>query len=1266
MSKKAIAVDEAEETETPKSDKSDIKPVRKRSKCCTCCLVALIVVVIILAAAFGVGWYFGDRFTKAELGMSLKDTFGVASDLYWTKDKDVVTNPFDDSDLDGFYAQIKANMLLKTDADIDFDAALEKALTSMASGGSDDGDGAAFARALSRNSDGGDKNKPDGTGETDADGGGSSIMDAFVDMVAEVFTRDNIDIERLSDYAPEHDTYVFELRDRQLAAFMNAVIKLMLENGGIAALEQYSEMVDLKNVVALKQIRFKAVPAANELGENVMTATTADVTVWVGLQDAAGQAITHYASANGFGWASGLARWLGNVFLPKNLYATITIPLHGEAPTQVTLNDMSERERERAYALVNGILAMTSGKNADSADAPTTVQSLLDGITEKLSPYLETAAGSMDFAESASGAVKLDLIGALADVASKDMADPLAKSDFMYMLQALLTSDADARRAQLRPYLYDKWYKDGAGALEYDPADKTGKTRVDYEREFIAEIESKYAVDFGENASLSDVFKMLGVDLGGTGEGEDGASTDDVINRLDAERLHAAFDKPTEQLKLRITDRMLAAALSTQMDALLSKSGGVPANLKISLDALTFVKRKDSAHTFALVAAEADVAAMLGDLGGNAMLGKLAANIVPEKLLLSITVDVTQSLGAGESYEPTEFMLNDYENTDRVIATLSKLVPALDLASVSDSLGESLRDMIRTLDETLHGIVLVSSVTTETETTGGELILPDIFTVITDTVLTDDNGDALVSADELKSVLRALDNSDGVEGKDGEIAPDYSQFIDGVVDMYYLNPPAPITTFDGLTDFLADGEGENAFDASKFRVNDKQPDSLAYDKRAAAELRPLMSCAELGALIKSNMGDNESVKDYELTDVRIVARGDGDILDLVIVMAANVATLMPGDMHKLLTAEKIYVTVTVEDVNNPVNETYPVSMRVNAMDDGTYENMLAIARHFGADFDMEAQTAEFGNILYEQIRSLETSVGEGFISFTPDGLQLESFYSFLARKLDLDKADDGTTVEVNPEHVKEATQGLYALDADAEPDNGYNYVYDEFVRNPSEFTTYDGYAELFNPLGGATTDTDKEFNGFFQQAMRAGGMGDSVLAVQTTVLAEATGGESAAAKTIRDWANGRIAGAPVTADKDFVLVTFRLSVTKDEQNGDASDGFMPDYIYVTVAMEKVREGGKDRFEDRGQIFNDMSADARKHLLKMMNMSDETTDDGKINIHSVVMQCLTALNGKDNGDGTRVPGVVDMRDISFGATADATSGIGTITFAKKSI
>lgn len=1254
MSKKAIAVDETEESETPKSDKSDIKPPRKRSKCCTCCLVALIVVLIILAAAFGVGWYFGDKFTKANLGMSLKDTFGVASDLYWTKDKDVVTNPFTDDDLDGFYSQIKTNILLKSDAEIDFDAALKKALDGLNS------DGAESAQAAPRNSGG----SSDGDEQDGEQSGESSIMNAFIDMIVDVFTRDNIDIERLREYTPEGDTYVFELRDKQLAAFINSMLKYMLESGSVDALKQYSDMVDLKSLVALKQIRFKAVSSANELGESVMTATTADVTVWVGLQSAAGQAITHFATENGFGWASGLARWLCNVILPKNLYATVTVPLHGDAPSQITLNDMSERERERAYTLVNGILAMTSSAEGEAQ----TVQALLSEITENLTPYLEKAAGCMDFAQSASGLIELDLIGAMADMASEDMADPLTKPDFMYMLQALLTSDAEARRVQLRPYLYDKWYRtDGTGVMEYDPADKSGKTPVDYEKEFVTEIENKYAVDFGENASLDDVFKLLGINFGGESDGG-GMETDDVLSRLNAERLHAAFDKPTEQIKLRITDRMLAAAMNTQMDSLLGQSGGGFADLEIALDALTFVKRKDSTHTFALVAVEVDVTAMLGGLGDNAMLGKLAANILPDKLLLGITVDITQNLGAGETFEPTSYMLNDYENTDRVIATLTKLMPSLDLASVSDGIGDSLRDMIQMLDETLHGIELVSSVETGTETTNGALVLPDIFTIMTDTLLTDENGDAIVTAEELKTVLRSLDNSDGVDGKDGELAPDYSGFIDEVVDMYYLDPPEPITTFDALTQFIADDEGEDGgeFNADKFRVKDKRADSLVYDKRAAAELCPVMTCAELGALIKSNMGDNASVKDYELTDVRIVPRADGETLDLVIVMAADVATLLPGDMHRLLTAEKIYITVTVEDVNNPVDEAYPVTMRVNTMDDDAYASMLAIARHFGADFDIEAQTAEFGKILYDQIHSLESSVGDGFVRFTTDGLQLESFYSFLARKLDLDKADDGTVEEVDPEHVKEAIQGLYELDAEVEPNNGNNYVYDEFILNPSSHSTYDGYDALLNPVGGETTDTDTEFNGFFQQAMRLGGMGESVTALQTTVLAAATDGESAKATEIRDWANGKIAGAPVTVDKDFILVTFRLAINKDAQNGDASDEFMPDYVYVTVALEKVREGGKDMFVDRGQIFNNVSAEARKHLLKMMNMSDETTDDGKINIHSVVMQCLTALNGKDNADGSHTPGVVDMRDITFGKLADSSDGVGTITFAQKSI
>ena len=1245
MSKKVIPVDEGD-GESSQAEKSKIKPKKKRSKCCTCCLVFLIVLLVILAAAFGVGWYFGDMFTKSELDMSLADTLGVVSDLYWAKDKKVVTNPYSDADLDGFYTQIKKNILLKEDAEVDFSAALEKAL-----GGITGGNANASRKNIKDDPEGDDYYDDDnGNGEGESGSGDTSIMNAFVDMIAEVFTRENIDIERLKEYSPENDTYMFELHDKQLAAFINSVLRLLLESGSIEGLEELSKMVDLSKAVALKQIRFKAVSSQNEVGESVMTATTADITVWLGLQSTAGQALSYFATDNGYGWAAGPARFLCNVLLPKNIYATLTVPLQGEADAQITLNSMNERKRDRAYKLVNGIMALTG-----SGDQ--TVQSLLGGIAEKITPVVEKAAGSIDFRPSAHGEIDLDLIGAMAELASKDMADPLQKSDFMYMLQAVLTSDADARLVQLRPYLYDKWYVDGDNKYEYDPADKSGKTQVNYEREFVKQIEDKYMVDFGEDATLSDVLKMLGVNVGGSsGDGASGGvGVDDIIGQLNAQKFHASFDKPTSELRLRITDRMLAAALSGQMDSLMGSDSSF-SDLEIDLDALTFVKRKGSNHTFALVAVQVNVSAMLGGVGGSGeMLGKLAANVLPDKILLSIYVDITQSLGAGESYEETSFMFNDYENTDRIISTLSKLIPDLDLASVSDGLGQTLRDMIHGLDEKMN-IELVASTGTGDDTTNGALVLPDIFTVITKTILVDDDGAPLVSAEDLKTVLRALDNTDGVEGKDGEIADDYSGFIADVVDTYYLRlEPTEETTFNDLVDFIADGEGE-AFGAEKFRVKDEAPNSLVYDKRMASELCPVMSTAELGALIKSNMGTNESVKDFTLTDVRITARENSDALDLVIVMSASITKLLPGDMSKLLTSEEIYVTVTVEDVNNPVDGSYPVKLRINNMDEGTYNTMMTIARHFGADFDISAQTAEFGKILYDQIHSLESSVGEGFVTFTEDGLRLKSFYSFLASKLDLfDTDENGNKVEVDPEYVKEALQGMYPHNANAEPNNPYNFVLGDIVQLPGA-TEYDGG----NVAG--FSKYDKQFNGFFEQAMDLGGM-DGVHALQTIALAANGAGESDSEKAaaIREWANKKIAGAPITPDKDFVLVTFSLEISKSEDgdDNDATDEFLPEYIYATVALEKTRVNGKDRFEDCGQIFNNMGAEARKILLKMMNLSEDSSDDGKINIHSVIMTCLQALNG---GDGKA--GIVDAYDITLSKSDDISNGVGILNFKNK--
>ena len=355
MAKKVVVPEEtASDEKKPKK--------KKRNKCCTCCLIALIVVVVILAAAFGVGWYFGDKMTKQYLGMPLGDVFGVLGDMYWANDKKVVERPFDGSDLDGFYREIKRNIMLKEDAEVDFDGALDAAIktaldTAMQSQsesttvkyGYDPEIGEYTARLYN----------DDGNASGEGEGGEeqSQIMNIVTDMVVNALNRDNIDLERLNKYNendPSTDTYKFSLNDKQLAAFIDKVMRAVLANADkIDGVKEYAGMVDLSQVVSLKQVVFSTVKDGD-----TVKATNAKVTVWVALQKAAGQAATGFMEDGGFGWAGPLARGLCNMILPENLYVSIAMPLQGESEPYITINDMDEEERARAYKLINGIMNM--------------------------------------------------------------------------------------------------------------------------------------------------------------------------------------------------------------------------------------------------------------------------------------------------------------------------------------------------------------------------------------------------------------------------------------------------------------------------------------------------------------------------------------------------------------------------------------------------------------------------------------------------------------------------------------------------------------------------------------------------------------------------------------------------------------------------------------------------------------------------------------------------------------------------------------------
>ncbi len=1231
---------------------------KRRHRGLSCLLAFLITVLAICGIVFGIGWYFGDKYSKLYLEMPLSDTLGVMNELYWTKDKDVVKKPFSDDDLDGFYSEIKQNILLRSDAEVDFDAAIERAVSDIMKKEES-------AVGEVRNFSGGDE---DGESES-----GGEIMNILVDMMASAFTRENIDMERLESYSEDADNYIFTLRDKELAAFVNNVLRMMLNEIDVSTVAGGFAMpdMDLNAVVKLKQIYFGAQSATNELGEREVTATTANITVWIGLEDLASRVAVTAVKDAGMSWLGGLVEFGIKTVLPKNVYATVTLPLQGEAQAQVSLNAMNEGKRDRMYHIINKILAI---ENSDGE--PKTVQALLAEMADKIAPYMDNITGenglqdAFDAAEQ--GNIKLDLLDMLAKAANgEDTDDPITKSDFMYLLQAVLTSDPDVRLEQLQPYLYEGWYVDGNGGYAYKPADTTGYVAVDYKNEFVNQLAEKYSLDV-DGRSLDEVLAMLGVSLDGSEAAPDPM---DMLDLVDGERFEELLGTENiNDIKLTVTDRMLAAILNDKLGDMLKNGNSSFANLSIKLDALSFVGRAENpTHMYALLAVEVNIVDYIASVGDGNMLMAFATNVLPERLLLGIEVDITRSLDAGDAYSPTTLILNDYENTGRVLETLGKVVDGLDLSSMTESIETMLRNMTDTLYEKLDA-QLVASDTTGAVVTQGAILMPDVFTLMTDLVLTDD-GVRIVEPEEFKDVLRGLNEHGGFSDV-ARIAGDYSEFISDLKDKYYFNDVLD-ENGNEITDFtkLADAVGSD-FSGDRLRIipaAGAAPVSghsyLAYDVRPVNELRPVMRDNEIALLVSEKLAESNGVSDFEVLEV---TTGD-DMLTLL--LSVDVDDLLPANVGNLLNINKLYVTATV-DMSRTVGAgediAYPVSVTVNNMDEATFVNAVKIINHIGnGSFDIESQVAEFGKILYSQLASLEESLGgEGVISFTENGLELIDFYGFLINKM----WDEAAGERPSAETVKNAVQGMYPRSTVDGFVNPNNYVVGDIVVNGGAEMSFNGAvdspsenktaADLF--IASFSVDlydsikTDREFNAYLDALMvRLTSERDMVRAVQTFAIDRTNTSDGAIAA--RNWLNDRLEGRSLKADGDYIAVTFRMAMDKFMITDSAlTSGFLPDEMYATIVIEKTTDAsGKAVFNEleNGVIFNNMGADEYNALIKLMSLSADAQEEGsskdKINIVTITGNSVKGLNGLTEATGA---------EIVFGtATAD---GVGTVAYKKE--
>ena len=1173
-------------------ENGEVRPKKKRSKCCTCCIVFLIVVLIILGAAFGVGWYFGDKYTQEYLDMPLSDVMSIFGELYWTSDKDVVKNPYSKKDLDKFYGEIKTNILLKEDADIDFDAALKDAIKSYLA------ETKSAQNAAVRNA-----------GEGDASDE-SSFLNIFIDMAASAFTRENIDIDKLNAYSEENDNYIFNLNDKQLAAFVNSVLHVMLDEAdSMEGLEEITKVVKLSSAVALKQIRFGSVTSKDEMGID-REATTADITIWIGLQDAAGAYVESMVKNSSASWASGLAKFMTDLLLPKNLYITLSFPLYGEADTHVVINDMTKAKRDLTYKLINNVMKLSS----EGEEEPQTVQSMLNGVTDQIKPFIEAASSSMDRTSASSGTIKLDLLGSLAAMTGEDPESALTKAEFMYMLQALLGSDPDVRLEQLEPHLYDGWYTDGHNAV-HNPSSTDGLTKIDYSTELISEMENKYALDFPEDEttgekSFDGILKLLGFSLDEESSG--GGGTDDIIGYLDSAKFRALLDvEDINSIKLNITDRMLGAVLSSQMDSLLGDM-----DLTFKLDAFTFVEKNN--HSYALIAVELDIASMLGDLGSDNMLGALAANIMPERMVLSVMVDYTR----GVERNPAEFLFNDYTNTGKVISTLARLMPSFNVEEMSEKISDTVTQMLDMLHDTLNAEPVTYNAATSRS---AGIQLSDIFTVITDLVLKEDDGTTTVTPQELRNILHGFYNPGEAADRENNVNENssYSGFISSFVDKYYLNSKTEITSFTELSSFMT-GLGTD-FTGNKLLVKPNADESvsgkiyLAHDERSADELKPTMDGESIGALLVEKMPENlkESFSIYNV-------QTDNDRLQITLII--RIDKLLPDTVQKLLDGvSELYVTAIVHfDRLNATESGYYVDIKINDMDNPTHNALIRLAQHFDPSFDVDAQVNEFGEVLYEQLGSLEDSVGDGLVSFTSRGMEFPGFYDFLAKKMNL--ADEYTAND-----LKNALQGMYAHNDEYVNEN--NYTEEFYSRNSSDLTL----DYMFTISGG--TATDAEFNDFFDSIgdILAGGKGKSgINSEQTIILAKgdtrdnAYGTDGASSpKVIREWIKNNTGND--TSDEELLIVTFKLTVALSMKGNDSSGGFLPDEIYITAIFRRNSDTGL--FEnDIDFIYNNLT-DSQYNMISHLLGIENKEGDNTVNINSVCAQAVANLNALFDGGAT---------------------------------
>lgn len=318
-------------------------PKRKKHRCCLSAFITALVLVLVLCGGILGGAYFAwDKFLGESTQMNLFQGLDVLSNIYKADDS-VVTQPYDDEDLDDFYDRVMDALCMTTNDGYNLD--LPQIVIDLLNGGGDDGEQNVEAALSSLN--GGVS--PYAMAEESATAGeeqttGSEALDDLLNNL-------KFDWDSLKEVTAK--TGEVDLSGPQIAAFLDEVLQAAFT--GVDSLTQMQKEwnINVADVVSLSQVTVTAGDTING------TDTCVSATIKVSLRSAVKAVAEKFSGIAAFGIKAAAA------ILPEEIYFTASVyPCAQDGKAGVVVNSSSAEDMDKMLRIVDGVLALTGSQSA--------------------------------------------------------------------------------------------------------------------------------------------------------------------------------------------------------------------------------------------------------------------------------------------------------------------------------------------------------------------------------------------------------------------------------------------------------------------------------------------------------------------------------------------------------------------------------------------------------------------------------------------------------------------------------------------------------------------------------------------------------------------------------------------------------------------------------------------------------------------------------------------------------------------------------------